>query len=299
MLRTLFLWALAAPMLAAPTTTNDYAISVHGHDNHRKLSYSIGGWCLVGSNHCRRSWGWFSKCTCDAGWEGACCDRPTTCTHGMDALCPRDMLVLKNMSTVAFGDKKTTPMRIGTAPLPEQLRGVYWLSDQGDSSSLVSFAQSRDGLDVSPGEIPSDAKYKVRVTGDRTWSFADESFNWEASQIMDLIYEFEFDSATNPRTARVYAGGGKAASIIWTGVTYAVEFAMELRSEPHTRYPNSVVWDRPSRVFGNEVSSYEVIQVMNEDGEKLEPAFSDWVKYNDNKALTGNTPGKIFYFEAQ
>jgi hypothetical protein len=220
----------------------------------------------------------------------------------MGILCPRDMLVLKNATTAAFGDKKTTPIRIGQAPLPTQLRGVFWLSDQGDSSSLVSFAPSNDGDHdgerVSPGAMPSDAQYKVRVTGDRTWSFADKSFNWEASQVMDIVYEFDFDSATNPTTARVWAGGGSAASIIWTGVTYAVEFGMELLQTPHPKYPSSVVWERPSRVLGQEVSSYEVIQVMDEDGNKLEPAFSDWVAYNKLPA-TGNTPDVIYYFEAK
>lgn len=221
----------------------------------------------------------------------------------MGVLCPRDMLVLKNATTAAFGDKATTPMRIGKAPLPRQLRGVFWLSDQGDSSSLVSFASSNDGSHegdrVSPGAMPSHGKYKVRVTGDRTWSFADKSFNWEASQVMDIVYEFDFDSATNPTTARVWAGGGSAAAIIWTGVTYAVEFGMELMPYgAHPKYATSVVWERPSRVFGREVSSYEVIQVMDEEGKKLEPAFSDWVAYNQ-LAETGSSPDTIYYFEAQ
>jgi hypothetical protein len=213
----------------------------------------------------------------------------------MNILCPQSMMVLKNATTKDFGDKDKTPMRIGKSPLPPQLRGVYWLSDQGDSSSLVSFAQSNDGKGLSPGEMPENKGYKVRVIGDRTWSFADKSFNWEASQIMDIIYEFDFNDDVTE--ARVWAGGGNKPSIIWTGVTYAINFGMKLRTKPHPLYNNSVVWDRPSSFFGNELSSYEVIQVMDENGDKLEPAFSDWVAYNQKKD-TGNTPGIIYYFEA-
>lgn len=215
----------------------------------------------------------------------------------MDVLCPRDMLSLKSAPTAAFGSGESTPMRIGTAPLPPQARGVFWLRDQGDSSSLMSFAQSNDGDGVSPGTIPANGQYKIRVTGDRTWSFADESFNWEASQIMDLIYTFHFDSATDPKEARVIAGGGSVASLVWKAVTLAVEFGLELMETPHPRYSTSVVWDRPSRLVGYEISSYQAVQIMDEHGNKLEPAFGDWVAYNQLEE-TGDSPDTIYYFTA-
>jgi hypothetical protein len=219
-------------------------------------------------------------------------------------LCPQDMMNLHHASTATFGSGATTPMRIGVAPLPPQLRGVFWLMNQSDSSSLVSFAKSNDGDGVSPGAIPADMKYKVRVRGDRTWSFADQSFNWEASGIMDLIYTFDFNDVTNPTEAVVYGGGGNPLSVIWKGVTYLIQFGMELQTRaqvlagPHARYNASVVWERPSRLAGRTISSYFVVQVMDEHGRKLEPAFSDWVAYNQ-RSDTGNTPDTIFYFEAQ
>lgn len=276
---------MPALILGAPVRTME-----HGRE--------LGWWNNIcwgsPSDHCTRS-SFFSACSCDQGFTGKCCDVPLICSPSMNILCPQNMMKLKNASVADFGDKDKTPMRIGKAPLPPQLRGVYWLSDQGDSSSLVSFAQSNDGDGLSPGAMPADGKYKVRVIGDKVWSFADRSFNWEASQVMDIIYEFDFDEDITE--ARVWAGGGNKASIIWTGVTYAVNFGMKLRTEPHPRYTNSVVWDRPSSFLGNVLSSYEVIQVMDEDGNKLEPAFSDWVRYN-NQAETGETPGIIYYFEA-
>jgi len=255
------------------------------------------GVCVTGCVHGSRRW-WERACTCSGGWTNVCCDRPPTCTTSMDVLCPRDMLELKSAPTAAFGSGETTPIRIGTDPLPPQARGVFWLRDQGDSSSLMSFAKSNDGQGVSPGAIPENGEYKIRVTGDRTWSFADESFNWEASQVMDLIYTFRFDSATNPTYARVVAGGGSVASVVWKAVTLAIEFGLELLETPHPRYNTSVVWDRPSRFAGVEISSYQAVQIMDEKGEKLEPAFSDWVAYNQ-LAETGSSPDTIYYFEAQ
>lgn len=208
-------------------------------------------------------------------------------------------MVLKDAPTSAFGNAATTPMRIGGDTLPAQLRGIFWLSNQSDSSSLVSFAKSNDGNGVSPGTIPMDGVYRVRVQGDRTWSFADTAFNWEASGVMDIIYSFNFDDAVNPTSAVVYGGGGNWPSIIWKGVTYAVEFGMELQpAGSHPRYSNSVVWERPSRFAGYELSSYTVIQVMDEDGNAIQPAYDDWVSYNQHET-TGDTPGTVFYFEAQ
>merc|ERR1712187_245623 len=93
-------------------------------------------------------------------------------------------------------------------------------------------------------------------------SFDDESFNWEASQVMDLIYTFRFDSAANPTYARVVAGGGSVASVVWKAVTLAIEFGLELLETPHPRYNTSVVWDRPSRFAGVEISSYQAVQIM-------------------------------------
>ena len=64
------------------------------------------------------------------------------------------------------------PLRVGRAPLPVELRGVFWLSDQGDGSALATFGgPSNDGGGCSTGELLG-CRYKIRCGGDRTWAEA-------------------------------------------------------------------------------------------------------------------------------
>jgi hypothetical protein len=58
---------------------------------------------------------------------------------------------------------------------PEQLHGVFWLKYDGPFSSIMSFAQSKDGGILSPGVwLRDDAgiDYRTRVAGDRIWSMS-------------------------------------------------------------------------------------------------------------------------------
>jgi hypothetical protein len=58
---------------------------------------------------------------------------------------------------------------------PEQLRGVFWPRYDGPISSLLSFAQSRDGGVLSTGVWSRDddgIDYRTRVAGDRIWSMS-------------------------------------------------------------------------------------------------------------------------------
>ena len=65
----------------------------------------------------------------------------------------------------------TFPIRLGLPEhgLPEQLQGVFWLTNQATSSSLVSFGHSEDGGGTSVLD-KSTGIGKVRVSGDRIWS---------------------------------------------------------------------------------------------------------------------------------
>ena len=66
----------------------------------------------------------------------------------------------------------------------------------------------------------------------------------------------------------------------------------------HDKYKNSVTWLRDSYMFGNRVKSvdYHLVQVVDAEGNRLEPAWSDFVAYQSSKAA-GTTPGKILFRE--
>jgi len=80
-------------------------------------------------------------------------------------MCPQSNMVERSFKCDAVS--KDGPIRVGAAPLPPQMRGVFWLAEQGDSSALMSFAQSNDGAGLSQGRLaqePEDGfQYKVRV----------------------------------------------------------------------------------------------------------------------------------------
>lgn len=193
------------------------------------------------------------------------------------------------------------PIRIGTAPLPETLRGVFWLAEQGDSSALMSFAKSNDGNGLSQGALNPDSsdgyQYKIRVGGDKVWSFHDKASSWGLVEILDLVYKFRFDSASEPTEAQIIPSGENLNGFDLNAPS-VLDFRMTLLPKgTHSMYTNSTVWGRPSRVFGIEGGYYDLIQVMDENGYPLQPAYSDWQAYCKSSE-TGGTPGELHYREA-
>merc|ERR1712178_93526 len=90
---------------------------------------------------------------------------------------------------------------------PEALRGLFWLTQQGDSSSLASFARSYDGGNMGQGELrDGDYATSIRVGGDRSWSFADApGGSFETVELLDLVYHFRLESGSleDPRSFRI------------------------------------------------------------------------------------------------
>ena len=96
------------------------------------------------------------------------------------------------------------PMLIGKAPMPKNLRGLFWLHAQGDSSCLASMGgPSNDGGGFSTGEMSKD--YWIRCSGDRSWAFADkDSTTLALSAEFDVVYDFQWDSVDDPTFAQIY-----------------------------------------------------------------------------------------------
>mmetsp|Transcript_89545 Transcript_89545/g.191882 ORF Transcript_89545/g.191882 Transcript_89545/m.191882 type:complete len:374 (-) Transcript_89545:42-1163(-) len=187
------------------------------------------------------------------------------------------------------------PLTLGTAPLPEVMQGIFWLTAQGRSSALASFGgPTRDGGGCSPGQL-ADGRYDVRVAGDRVWAFADpEYLSWKFVEAVDLVYHFIFDDTLSPKKVQIYP----EARVLDVTLTaeWLLDFEGDLAEGGDERWPGSVVWKRPSKVLGKEVSAYDLVQVMNGNGERIEPAWSDFVKYQ-NSEEAGNRPGEVFYHE--
>jgi hypothetical protein len=201
------------------------------------------------------------------------------------------------------------PITVGTAAmgLPPALQGVFWLTEQGDSSALMSFATSNDGAGLSHLDVTqSDYQFKIRVGGDRVWSFHDKATSWGIVEAADLIYNFQMENADgNPAqsideivAAQIIPSGRNLGHLAVTA-TWLLDFRAELKpAGTHERYASSTVWARPSKVLGIEGGYYDLVQVIDGEGNKLQPAFDDWVQYCGS-AETGDTAGAIWYREAQ
>jgi len=217
----------------------------------------------------------------------------TECSPTSSKLCPlKEMPKQKGKCHQA-----ASLMRIGGDSLPVQNRGVFWLTGQGSNSALISFAQSNDGRGVSPGTIPADGGYPVRVSGDRTWSFMIEGAG-KGDNFMDLVYHFKFNSATDPTFAVITPEAANFLGLKLPASEYLLKFTMSLvRKGDFDKYPDSYVWQRKSSAFGSHVSSadYDAVQVIDENGKPL-PAFWDFVRHCYSKEA-GDSPGYFFYRE--
>jgi hypothetical protein len=193
------------------------------------------------------------------------------------------------------------PMIVGTAPLPRNLQGLWWLSGQKSSSALVTFGgPNDDGNGCSVGYLTGDKNaYKIRVEGERVFSTAEPSAIDKLIEGNDQSYNFEFNDPVNPTMAQIYVfADGLGVKIQGEFSRNIMNFQMYLLPEEDPRrkqYPGSFVWLRNTTFFGiNAGHDYLLVQVMDGLGSRIEPAWSSFAAY-ENSSTTGNYPGWIFY----
>ena len=213
----------------------------------------------------------------------------------------KDLVPLSKMNDYQWWNVETDappacPLPHATAAMmPKNLQGVFWLSRQGDSSALMTFAKTGDGDMCSTGVINTnkgEADYMVRCAGDRSWAFADKGRSHGAVNLMDLIYIFYFDNHENPTKCQIIPWARNVG--IKLTATWIMDF--DMRVVEHEKYTNSVVWLRESYLFGmhGKGEDYDLIQVVDAEGNRIEPAWSDFVAYQKDDAQ-GKNPGKICF----
>jgi len=186
------------------------------------------------------------------------------------------------------------PVLVGGSSLPKNLRGIFWLTEQGSSSALASFGgPNHDGGGCSLGHITGN-RCTVRVCGDRVWTFAETSMG-EALESIDLVYHFTFDRASDPKKCQIYPEARNWGLVLKQ--EWLLDFEMVLKEEPDAEYPGSVVWSRQSFSLGQKVNEYALVQVVDETGKRIQPAWDKFVAYQKSTA-TGDSPGVIWYREA-
>jgi len=212
--------------------------------------------------------------------------------------------------TEADAANASLPLPPGRAPLPKSLRGVFWLGGQKDRSALLTFAKN-DGTDCkwcSTGKLIGNG-YRIRPLGSCSWAFANVEGFWNpgyswASNMM-LVYDWFFDDPVNPTFAHMgpvvgalpWNSGGLLAKQRWW-----LSFDMALQSAEQAEekgYNGSVFWSRSTYLFKAwRFSHYDLVQVVDEDGNRIEPAWSKFVAYQES-ASAGKSPGILYHHGCQ
>jgi len=268
------------------------------------------GWCRNGKTDGWFGWGWGVNCNCDDGWTGTCCTELETCSADSKHVCQFSRLQEKSIQCKDV--LANNALRLGDdASLPAQLKGIFWLQGQGDSSALTSFSRSNDGGGLNQGQLSCsscnangdnvnhEANIKARVGGDRMWSFNDKASSWVLVEALDLVYNFHFDNIKDPKRCDIIPESRNLGIKLKGKVAeWLLNFDMELMEEKDkpAEYKNVVMWARPSQIAGIEGGYYELVQVIDGEGDKT-AAFDKFVAYCEDDTKTGSTPGKMWYRE--
>jgi hypothetical protein len=187
-------------------------------------------------------------------------------------------------------------MILGTAPLPVALQGIWWFGGQSSSSSLLSFGgPNNDGNGFSLGYLDGPKNtYKIRAEGDRVaMSPQPSGLKKIVDEIGDKVYDFEFNDHVDPTAVHIHISfEGVDAEVQSRWPERMLNVDMQLMPHGHPEYPGSLVWSRNTSFWMDD--DYNLIQVMNGKGEKIEPAWSSFVSYEKNPN-NRDYPGWMFY----
>merc|ERR1711920_734130 len=105
-------------------------------------------------------------------------------------------------------------------------------------------------------------------------------------QKLDLVYHFYFDDATNPKRIQIHPDA------VNLDVNLSAEWLLDFEGELETSnpdFPGSVCWSRPSYALGKKINEYTLVQVIDEHGKYIEPAWGAFAAYQRSEEA-GSTP---------
>lgn len=231
----------------------------------------------------------------------------------------------KYVSPQEFIKDPAAYMVIGKKPLPPQLRGLFWLTNMSNGPALMSFGgpiSSTPSDGCSSGKLDKHGKYCLREAGEGTFmSASKDNFLYAFARTCDKHLLYQFDSPTNPSNAEMSVGIGDCprlrgvcehltnmdeAGVLSLDPEFMLDMSLiDCVEHKHhlygNEYPNSFCWGRRNWQGKKEdrpdYLTYIMVQVVNEHGEKLEPAWSNFVLEQSNPLLTGFPPGLLVYHD--
>lgn len=231
---------------------------------------------------------------------------PSSCEIGQAKVC--DLLEDRVTKCADYdplkGNGPALPTEDSNPNLPSNLQGIWWLTKQGKSSSLMSFANTYNGGGTGVYNVGEDGKGRisVRVAGDRSWSFNTDSFIYSLVGWADLTYHFECEyieglplsSVADPESTPEI----NFCQIHPEGVNWWISFG----SWSEFLLDFEMIWDgandqwiRTSDVFGSEVMDkrYDLKRAFDADG-KATTVASEWVNDCETNEDTGKN-GNLYY----
>lgn len=196
-------------------------------------------------------------------------------------------------------DKITTagPIHIGKAPLPEKIQGVFWLVDDG-GDALVSLGGDDENGECNNGRLveesvnwwSSEKQYCTTVSTVRPggWTFQAKGtpHAGDFPTMADSFYrscgskwKYCFDSATDPKTASFLPLTTRAFPCVnlFALSTTEAEYKGKKQGGEYWRVTTKIAGiPVPPSVPGN----FDMIQVMDAQGNKIQPAWDEFAKAN-------------------
>lgn len=210
---------------------------------------------------------------------------------------------------------KPLPFPVATSPLPLALRGIFWLADQKSSSAVATFAQGLskssqpDCKWCSSGKLIANG-YRMMPAGDCHWAFATVDggrfvSGYGLATDLGVVYDFIFDNAEDPTYGTIgpnlragpggwFNWGEWLKNQRWLGHFEMFKETPEVAEE--LGFPGSVMWRRSTLWLWGAFSTfpYHMTQVVDENGERIEPAWSKFVEYQQSD-VAGDSPGILHY----